>query len=102
MSTWWNEPVRVSVNGSTAINVTSSEKAAELLLGDWPESPRATFAREALVLALEKPDDPGTLYAAQRAFIRAADEAGFLLPDLPKSLAPEGFKPPRWRKRKVR
>lgn len=101
MSTgWWSEPVRVSIDGSTAISVTNNQRAAELLLSNWPNSRRSFLARKAVLSAMENPDDPGTEYVARRAFEQAAEDAGYLLPPLPKSLAPEGFREPRWRKRK--
>lgn len=100
MSSWWSEPVRVSMNGRTAVNVTSNERAAELLLSDWPESDLSFVARKAVLRAMEHPD-LGTAYVARQAFTAAAEDAGFLLPGLPKSLADEGSKSHRWRKRKA-
>lgn len=101
MSSWWQEPVRVSVNGSIAINVTSNERAAELLLHEWPaDSPRALQARKAVLRSMESPQDARALATARLAFERAAKDAGVLMPALPKSLAPPGFKAPQWRRKR--
>ena len=87
---WWTQAVRVSLNGSTAINVNSNEQAGELLLGDWPDKGSASHlrAQEAVLRSMERPTDPGTLYASQRAFEAAARNADILLPE-----------PPRWARR---
>lgn len=47
MRQWWDKPVRISLDGRTAINVNSNEAAAELLLGAWPgrRSRRHLYAR---------------------------------------------------------
>lgn len=79
---WWTNPVRVLIGSNKTYNVTSSERAAELLLGDgWPnrDSARHLRARQAVLRAMEKPDDPGPMHAAQRAFADAAREAGILM-----------------------
>lgn len=99
---WWNEPVRVAVSGGTAVNVSSNGQAAKMLLEQWPEEAgeKLLRARQTILRSMERPDDPGTLYAARMAFEAAAREAGMLLGERPKSIAPKGFKAPRWRGRK--
>lgn len=79
---WWKRPVHVAVIAGTSVAVTSNERAAELLLYEWlgGGTDRAHFARS--------------------AFEAAADEAGILMDEPPKSLAPASFKSPSWRKRK--
>lgn len=98
----WNAPVRVSLDGRTAINVSGNEQAARVLLGEWPfePGPKHLQARQTLLQSLEHPDDAAALEAARKAFAEAAREADVLLPALPKSLASSSFKSPGWRKRK--
>ncbi len=102
MSGWWDRPIRVDIGAGKAVNVSNNEQAAQILLGEWPGDTGARHlrAREAVLRALERPDDPGPSIAAQRAFAAAAEEAHILLPDLPKSVAPAGSKTPRWAKRR--
>ncbi len=99
---WWSEPVRVAVSGGTAVNVSSNGEAAKMLLEEWPEEAgeKHLRARQTILRSMNRPDDPGTLYAARMAFEAAAREAGILLGERPKSIAPKGFKAPRWRGRR--
>lgn len=99
---WWSEPVRVAVSGGTAVNVSSNGEAARMLLEEWPEEAgdKHLRARQTILRSMDRPGDPGTLYAARMAFEAAAREAGMLREERPKSIAPKGFKPPRWRGRK--
>lgn len=101
-SDWWSEPVRVAVSGGTAVNVSSNGQAAKMLLEHWPEEAgdKHLRARQTILRSMDRPGDPGTLYAARMAFEAAAREAGMLLGERPKSIAPKGFKAPRWRGRK--
>lgn len=89
MSRVWDEPVRVQIGSSTAFNVTTNYRTAELLLGKWPvpASEQLTRAKASILRARERPDDPGTQLAARRAFEAAANEAGGLMPPPPKALA---------------
>lgn len=93
---WWSQPVRVAISGGTAVNVTSNGQAAKMLLEEWPEDAgeKLLRARQTILRSMERPDDPGTLYAARMAFEAAAREAGMLRDERPKSIAPKGFKSP--------
>ena len=77
---WWDRPVRVMISNSTAYNVQTSERAAEILLFNWPRDTgeKHLRARQAIVRAMEHPEDPGPTIAARRAFEAAAREAGIL------------------------
>ncbi len=79
MSTSWERPVRVLIGNSTAYNVTTLERAAELLMNDWPEGAGSLRAKQAIVRAMERPNDPGTAYSARQAFEAAAREADLLV-----------------------
>lgn len=99
---WWSSPVHVAVSNRLSVAVTSTERAAELLLYEWPgeDTDRVRTARRALLRAMERQDDSRRLTAARKAFAAAADEAGILMDEPPKSLALANFKSPSWRKRK--
>ena len=99
---WWNEPVRVTLDGRNTIFVTDNERAARLLLEEWPgeRGARHLRARTTILRSMERPNDPGTLYAARMAFEAAVDEAGMLMPEPVKSMASPEFRSPSWRKRK--
>jgi len=80
MATNWGAPVRVLIGSNTAYNVTTLEKAAELLLDGWPDQgARSRRAREAILRAADRPGDPGTLISARMAFEAAARAADILL-----------------------
>lgn len=102
----FSPPVRISLGraGNVAHAVTSPEKAAEVLLTDWPTrwTPKHLAARKAVLNAMESAYTPAALARARKAFAEAADEAGILLPEPPKSVAREGFKTPEWNRPKVR
>jgi len=103
MSIQWHDAVRVSLNGSTTVSVDSNELAAEMLLDPlWPSGERSARAREAILRAMARADDPGPTIVAQRAFAAAAEDVGLLMPEPPKSLAPAGFKSPSWNRNKRR
>lgn len=103
LSGWWDSPVRVELGAGKAVNVNNNQQAAEVLLdAAWPDrnSARAVRAREAVLRAMERPDDPGPTIVAERAFIAAAEDANILLPELPKSMRSAGAKKPAWDRRK--
>lgn len=76
---WWDEPVRVFVNGSTVVAVTRLGKAVELLLTDWPvNGPAYLEARKAALKAFSAPKDAVVQDRARTAFEEAAREAGIL------------------------
>lgn len=78
----WSNPVRVLIGPNTTYVVATNERAAEMLLGDgWPGKEAAVHlrARRAILRAMDKPDDPGPMHGAQRAFEDAAREAGILI-----------------------
>jgi hypothetical protein len=80
MKDWWDEPVRVVISGRGIRDVERLEKAAEMLLGEWPEQngPAYINAKEALTKALQDPSSDSARAAARMAFAAAADEAGIL------------------------
>ncbi|MEX0406898.1 DUF982 domain-containing protein [Aquibium sp. LZ166] len=96
----FSPPVRVCLGraGNVAHAVTSPEKAAEILLTDWPTgwTPKHLAARKAVLKAMESAYTTATLARARKAFAAAADEAGILLPEPPNSAARQGFKTPDW------
>lgn len=82
MSTeWWDRPVRVMLRRNLADNVGSLARAAEVLLNEWPaeRGPRHLRAQQAILRAMEKPDDPGPSIAARMAFEAAAREVDILV-----------------------
>lgn len=97
-------PVRVALGkvGNITHVVTSAERAADILLNDWPtEGGRKHLAaRKAVLRALEAARDAKAANEARKAFAAAAIEAGILMPEPPKSVAPAGFKSPDWNLRK--
>ena len=102
----FSPPVRVSLGraGNVAHAVASPKKAAEILLTGWPTDWTAKHlaARKAVLKAMESAHTAAALARARKAFAEAADEAGILLPEPPKSLAREGFRTPDWNGRKHR
>ena len=100
----FDKPVRVALGraGSVTFNVTTPEQAAEKLLMEWPveAGKRHLAARKAVLKAMEHAHDVLLLAKARKAFEAAAEEAGILMPDPPKSLAPADFKPPSWRRKR--
>lgn len=76
---WGDEAVPVYL-GRTIWRVTSTEKAAELLLKSWPEACQESrpclTARKACLAALE---GRGTPEQARAAFLKAAKAAGILV-----------------------
>lgn len=96
----FSPPVRVSIGkaGNIAHGVASPEKAAEILLEQWPApwGPKHLAARKAVLRAMESAYTTATLASARRAFSEAAEEAGILLPEPPPSLAPKSFRTPEW------
>ena len=94
----FSPPVRLALSraGNVAHAVTSPEKAAEILLTDWPTNwtPKHLAARKAVLKAMESAYTAASIARARKAFAEAADEAGILLSEPPKSVAREGFKSP--------
>jgi len=82
---WWSKEIHVAISSGTSVVVNSSERAAVLLLNEWPteDSPKQIWARRTLS---KQPDDPDILLAAQLAFEAAAEEAGILMDAPAKSL----------------
>ena len=80
MKDWWDEPVHVKLDGKYACDVERLEKAAEVLLDDWPlsDGPAYLHAKEAVTKALQDPASDSARSAARMAFVAAADEAGIL------------------------
>jgi hypothetical protein len=103
-SEWWSEPVRVMVGNGTALNVSTNDQAASVLLREWPasEGARLVRAKKAVLRSMERPDDPGTRYSARRAFEAAAREAGILAAPHRTTVAAPGSKSPRWSKKRAR
>lgn len=93
-------PIRVALGkaGNVTHVVTSAERAADILLNDWPSQGgrKHLAARKAVLRALEAASDAKAASDARKAFIAAASEAGILMPEPPKSLARAGFKTPDW------
>lgn len=81
VSGWWDRQVRVMIGSSTAHNVMRPSHAAELLMNEWPAEggPDYRKAKEAVLRALESPDDGSLNVASRRAFEDAAREAGILV-----------------------
>jgi hypothetical protein len=77
---WWDRSVRVMTGNSTAFNVERLDRAAEVLLNDWPPKRGEAYQRamEALLKAMETPDSESARTAARMAFEEAAREAGIL------------------------
>ena len=96
----FSPPVRVALGkaGNVAHAVTSPERAAEILLLEWPVEPgsRHLAARKAVLAALQSARDAKAASDARAAFEAAAEEAGILMPERPRSLAPSTAKTPRW------
>ena len=94
----FSPPVRVLLGraGNVAHAVTSPEKAAEILLTGWPVNwtSKHLAARKAVLQAMESTYTAATVARARQAFAEAADEAGILLSEPPKSVTREGFKSP--------
>lgn len=76
---WWSEPVPVRLKANQTFNVGDPEKAAEILLYDWPGdqgAARHRAARRAVLKALENAADAKASMAARKAFAAAVAEAG--------------------------
>ncbi|MEX0406783.1 DUF982 domain-containing protein [Aquibium sp. LZ166] len=99
MPGYFSPPVRVTLGraGNITHAVTSPEKAAEVLT-DWPTNWTAKHlaVRKAVLRAMESAYTAATLARARKAFAEAADEAGILVPEPPKSRARQGFRTPDW------
>lgn len=78
---WWDKPLSVMIGHSTTYNVTSSSKAADILLHRWPTDGGAKHlaARRAVLKAMENHRDSRARAAARRAFEAAAREADILV-----------------------
>lgn len=100
----FSPPVRVALGkaGNITHVVTSAERAADILLNDWPSEGgrKHLAARKAVLRALEAARDIKAASDARKAFAAAATEAGILMPEPPKSTAPAGFKAPDWNRPK--
>lgn len=100
----FDKPVRVVLGeaGNMTAVITRPVQAAEKLLFEWPvqSGARHLAARKAVLKAMENAQDANLRMKARKAFEAAADEAGILRPEPPKSTAPAGFKSPSWKKRK--
>lgn len=61
-------------------------RAADLLLNEWPDESGSAYrkAKEAVLRAMEYPDDNGLNAASRLAFEEAAREAGILVPEPPR------------------
>ena len=81
ISDWWDRPVRVRIGDSTTYNVERLDRAAEMLLNEWPEGHAVAFARaqEALLKAMEDRESESARAASRMAFEEAAREAGILV-----------------------
>lgn len=81
VSGWWDRQVRVMIGSSTTHNVTRPSRAAELLMNEWPDKggPAYRKAKEAILKALEEPEDPDLNADSRLAFKDAAREAGILM-----------------------
>lgn len=81
---WWDRPVRIE-RGNTGrpFNVSNNNRAAELLLNEWPTKPgpKHLAARKAVLKAMEKALDAQRQAAARQAFLDAAKEAGIAFDD---------------------
>lgn len=102
---WCGSPVRVATGraGNIIRVVTDAEQAARMLLAEeWPADKatrRQVAARKAVIAALEHAMDPLRAERARKAFERAADEAGVLMPQPPVSVAAARTISRGWRKR---
>jgi len=96
----FSPPVRVALGkaGNVTHAVTSPERAADILLNEWPAQPGSKHlaARKAVLKALEAARDAKAAQEARTAFEAAADEAGILMPTPPTSIARAGSKTPDW------
>lgn len=81
ISGWWDRQARVMIGSSTTHNVTRPSRAAELLMNEWPDAggPAYRKAKEAVLRAMEDPDDDELNSASRHAFEEAAREAGILV-----------------------
>jgi hypothetical protein len=81
MPGWWSDSVPVRLSAGMTFNVTSPERAARILLTDWPGDPNTAkhrAARQALLKALEATGDQKRALAARKAFEAAVIEADAL------------------------
>lgn len=97
-------PVRVALGktGNVTHVVTSAERAADILLNHWPSKGgrKHLASRRAVLRALEAARDAKAASEARKAFAAAADEAGILMPEPPKTVARAGFKSKDWNRPK--
>ena len=83
----FDRPVRVATGkaGNIIRVVEDAERAGEVLLDPaWPAdkaAQRQVAARKAVIAALEHAMDPVRAERARKAFERAADKAGVLMPE---------------------
>jgi hypothetical protein len=100
----FSPPVRVALGklGNVTFMVSTPERAAEVLLQEWPTEggSKHLAARKAVLKALEAARDARAAQRAREAFAAAADEAGILIPEPPKSIARPDFKTPDWNRPK--
>lgn len=100
----FSPPVRVALGklGNVTFTVSTPERAAEVLLQEWPTEggSKHLAARKAVLKALEAARDARAAQRARKAFEAAADEAGILMPEPPQSVARTGFKTPDWNRPK--
>lgn len=75
----WKDPVTLeTADLRRRLTISSTAEASRLLLDDWPGKPgTARIAAKAVcLLVLKGEEDPRT---ARRLFLRAAEDAGFLI-----------------------
>ena len=101
---FFSPPVRVALGraGNVTHAVTTPERAAEILLNEWPGGAGAknVAARKAVLHALMNMKDAMATAKARKAFEAAAEEAGILMPPTPTSLASKSFRTPDWNRPK--
>lgn len=99
----FEKPVRVAAGpaGKVTTVVGDAERAARVLLDEWPGTPGAKHraARRAVLAAMESVNDRVKAERARKAFEAAAIEAGMIMPEQPKSGARDGFVTSDWSRR---
>ena len=103
---WWREPVRIEIGGGVHCLVNNSAQADRIIEEEWPTRPNPGLkaAAAAVRAARARPLDQVLQARARKAFAAAADDAGVLLPDQPRSApiaAEEGKSPTKWGRRYV-
>jgi len=81
---WWDKPVRIErPDTGRPFNVSNNNRAAELLLNEWPAEPgpKHLAARRAVLKAMEQALDARRQAVARKAFHEAAKEAGIAMGD---------------------